>query len=162
MRDLIAVIGQRAVETASKGRERLMSKLSSLSAIALFVCPITNSLGAQERAALTGPNSQRPPYPDGALIKFQWNYSCPNHKGCSFSCPGGGGADHVTKLDIYLGGVFDAADGLGLFYSFATDYVSSGTGFSVSKGAALSCHVVGMRLDYSGPLKENAAGSSKN
>jgi hypothetical protein len=137
-----------------------MSKLSILSAIALFVCPITNSVWAQERTALPGP--ERPPYPDGALIKFQWNYSCPNHRSCLFTCPGGGGANHVAKLDIYLGGIFDAGDGLALFYSFATDYVSNGTGFSVSKGAALSCHVVGMRLDYSGPLKENAAGSSKN
>jgi hypothetical protein len=138
-----------------------MSKLSILFAIALFVCPITNSLWAQERAALPGLNSEHPPYPDGALIKFQWNYSCPNHRGCLFTCPGGGGANHVTKLDIYLGGIFDATDGLALFYSFATDYVSSGTGFSLSKGAALSCHVVGMRLDYSGPLKQNAAAGSK-
>ena len=68
----------------------------------------------------------------------------------------------MTKLDVYLGGIFDATDGLALFYSFATEYVSSGTGFSVSKGTALSCHVIGMRLDYSGPLKQNAAASSKN
>ena len=138
-----------------------MSKLSILFAIALFVCPITSSLWAQERAAPPGPNSEHPPYPDRALIKFQWRYSCPNRKGCLFTCPGGGGANHVTNLDIYLGGVFDAADGLALFYSFATDFVSNGTGFSVSKREALSCHVVGMRLDYSGPLKQNAA-SSKN
>ena len=137
-----------------------MSKLSILFAIALFVCPITNSVWAQERTALPGP--ERPPYPDGALIKFQWNYSCPNHRGCLFTCPGGGSANHVTKLDIYLGGIFDAGDGLALFYSFATDSVLSGTGFSVSKGEPLYCHVVGMRLDYSGPLKQNAAADSKN
>ena len=139
-----------------------MSKLSILFAITLFVCPITSVLWAQETAALPGPNSEHPPYPDRALIKFQWNYSCPNHKGCSFTCPGGSGANYVTKLDVYLGGVFSEADGPALFYSFATDFVSSGTGFSVSKGEPLHCHVVGMRLDYSGPLKENAAASSKN
>ena len=108
-----------------------MSNLSILFAIALFACPITSSSWAQERAAFPGPNSEHPPYPDTTLIKFQWNYSCPTHKGCSFSCPGGGGADHVTKLDVYLGGIFDATDGLALFYSFATEYVSSGTGFLV-------------------------------
>ena len=142
-----------------------MSKLSILFVIALFVCPITSSLWAQERAELPGSNSEHLPYPDATLIKFQWNYSCPNHKGCSFSCPGGvieRFTEHVTKLDIYLGGVLNATDGLALFYSFATDYAPSGTGFSLTKAAALSCHVVGMRLDYSGPLKQNAAASSKN
>jgi hypothetical protein len=138
-----------------------MSKLSILFAIALFVCLITNSLWAQERAALPDPNSQPPPYPDGALIAYQWNFTCPGHKGCSFLCPGAGAEDHVTKLDIYLGTIFDGTHAL--FFRFATENTSYGTGFSLSTGAAhLACQVVGMRLDYSGSLKENASGSSKN
>ena len=44
-----------------------------------------------------------PPYPAGSDITFQWNYSCPKGRGCTFSCPGRGGASHVTKLTIYLG-----------------------------------------------------------
>jgi hypothetical protein len=42
------------------------------------------------------------------------------------------------------------------------EYAPSGTGLSLSNGAAnLARQVVGMRLDYSGPLKENAPGISK-
>jgi len=46
-----------------------------------------------------------PPYLSGAEITSQLNYSCPSNTACSFICPGGvgGGADHVTKLTIYLG-----------------------------------------------------------
>jgi len=53
-----------------------MSKLSLLFAIALFVCPMTNSLWAQEGAAPFDPYSQPRPY---ARITFHWDYSCPNH-----------------------------------------------------------------------------------
>ena len=78
-----------------------MSKLSLLFAIALFVCPMTNSLWAQEGAAPFDPYSQPRPYPDDARITFHLDYSCPNH-GCSFACHGTGAASRVTKLDIYL------------------------------------------------------------
>jgi hypothetical protein len=39
-------------------------------------------------------------------ITFQWNYACPENRPCTFVCRGaggGGGSDHVTRLDIYLG-----------------------------------------------------------
>ena len=47
-----------------------------------------------------------PPYPGESEITFQWNYVCPIEKPCTFNCRGaggGGGSDHVTHLDIYLG-----------------------------------------------------------
>ena len=44
-----------------------------------------------------------PPNPGGSEITFEWDYSCPTGRACSFSCPGSGGASSVTKLSIYLG-----------------------------------------------------------
>jgi hypothetical protein len=138
-----------------------MSKLSILFAIALFVCPITNSLWAQERVALPGLTSQHPPYPDRALITFQWNYSCPSHRDCSFFCPGAGGASNVIKLDIYLGKIPDETGTPALFYDFATEDASQGTGFSLNGVPISPCQVVGMTLDYSGPPNGNAPTTSK-
>ena len=133
-----------------------MSKLSLLFAIALFVCPMTNSLWAQEGAAPFDPYSQPRPYPDDARITFHWDYSCPNH-GCSFACHGTGAASRVTKLDIYLGRIPDEPDSHALYYSFVTEYAKSATGFALGgKLTPLTCQMIGMRLDYSGPLKGNA------
>jgi len=133
-----------------------MSKLSLLFAIALFVCPMTNSLWAQEGAAPFDPYSQPRPYPDDARITFHWDYSCPNH-GCSFACHGTGAASRVTKLDIYLGRIPDEPDSHALYYSFATEYAQYATGFALGgKLTPLTCQMIGMRLDYSGPLKGNA------
>jgi hypothetical protein len=39
-----------------------------------------------------------PLQPGGSEIAFEWQYSCPNGKGCSFTCPGSGGASNVTNL----------------------------------------------------------------
>jgi hypothetical protein len=84
----------------------------------LFATPHSSS--AQDASAPpTGkPN---PLYPDEAEITFQWNYECPTNRPCTFVCHGAGGAgggvevegglrnvgggaaDHVTRLDIYLG-----------------------------------------------------------
>jgi hypothetical protein len=146
-----------------------MSKLPLLFAMAMFVCPITNSLWAQERAAPTDPYSQVRPYPDGAQITYQWAYSCPNHGGCTFLCSGAGGAgmggagaSRVIKLDIYLGKIPDEADGHALYYTFATEYSPTAYGFSLGgKLTPLACQVVGMRLDYSGPPKGNAPFTSQ-
>ena len=96
-----------------------------------------------------------PPYPDGSEITFQWVYSCPANRGggCSFSCPGSGGAAHATKLTFYLGTVKLGRDksALGLFYEFATKEVPNGNGFTINTGlGTLSCQVNGMILDYSG------------
>ena len=62
-----------------------------------------------------------PPYPAGSEITFQSNYSCPEGRGCTFSCPGRGGASHVTKLTIYLGRMpIGSTNALALFYEFST------------------------------------------
>ena len=147
-----------------------MSKLSLLFAIALFVCPMTNSLWAQERAVPPDPYSQPRPYPDEARITYQWEYSCPGHGGCTFVCPGAGGAgmggagaSRVIKLDIYLGKIPGEADSHALYYSFATEYSPTAYGFSLGgQLTSLACQVVGMRLDYSGPPKGNTPLTSKN
>jgi len=139
-----------------------MSKLSLLFAIALFVLPMTNSLWALERGASADPHSQPRPYPDDAPITFQWSYSCLD-QGCTFSCPGAGGVGRVTKLDVYLGRIPDEADSHALYFSFATDYTPHGFGFSLGgKLTPLSCQMIGMRLDYSGPPKGNASLTSQN
>ena len=131
-----------------------MSKLSLLFAIALFVCPMTNSLWGQERF---DPYAKPPkPYPDAARITFQWNYTCENH-GCSFECHGTGAASRVTKLDIYLGRIPDEPDSHALYYSFNTEYAKYAMGFALGgKLTPLTCQMVGLRLDYSGPLKGDA------
>jgi hypothetical protein len=90
----------------------------------------------------------------GLEVAFEWRYSCPNGKGCSFSCPGSGGASNVTKLSISLGkiplGTTERA--AGVFYEFSTMQVPSGNGFALTTGiSTLSCQVQGMSLDYSGP-----------
>jgi hypothetical protein len=107
-----------------------------------------NSSWAQET------NKPNPPYPSDSEITFQWNYSCPSSRGCSFSCPGAGGAFHVTKLEVYLGTLpVDGAQRVpAIFYSFSTKEFPRANGFSVSTSVGtISCQVNGMLLDYSGP-----------
>ena len=36
-------------------------------------------------------DSKRPIYPKGFEVTIDWQYSCPDGKGCSFNCPGSGG-----------------------------------------------------------------------
>ena len=63
------------------------------------------------------------------------------------------GADHVTKLNIYLG-TMPLGNGQNapvLFYNFSTRERPSSSGFSISAGlSASSCQVNGLMLDYSG------------
>jgi hypothetical protein len=95
-----------------------------------------------------------PPYPGDSEITFQWDYSCPSHAACSFSCPGQGGAGQVTKLTIYLGTipVGRLQNTPAMLYNFSAREMPSGNGFVVSTGlGSLSCQVNGMTLDYSGP-----------
>ena len=64
-----------------------------------------NSSWAQDTGVVTTAKPN-PLYPDEAQITFQWNYACPENRPCTFVCRGaggGGGSDHVTRLDIYLG-----------------------------------------------------------
>ena len=144
-----------------RAEERSMSKPSLLFAIALFVCPMTNSLWAQERGAPLDPYSQPRPYPDDAHITFQWNYSCQTHS-CSFVCHGTGAASRVTKLDIYLGKIPNEPDSHALYYSFATEYAQQATGFALGgKLTPLTCQMIGLKLDYSGPPKGNSSLTSQ-
>jgi hypothetical protein len=50
-------------------------------------------------------DSKRPIYSKGFEVTTDWQYSCSDGKGCSFNCPGSGGANNVTKLSIFLGSV---------------------------------------------------------
>ena len=99
------------------------------------------------------------PYPAGSDIAFEWQYSCPNGRGCSFTCPGGGGGNNVTKLAIHLGSIplTSNQNAFGIFYEFSTVEIPRANGFSITTGiATLSCQVSGMNLDYSGTPKDRS------
>jgi hypothetical protein len=121
-----------------------------LGVVLLISGPFAASLRAQDGG---------PPYPGGSDLSFEWDYSCPTGKDCSFSCPGSGGASHVTNLSIYLGTIplGSTEHAASVFYKFSTVEISRANGFSISTGiGALSCQVNGMKLDYSGPPKSTA------
>ena len=108
----------------------------------------------------------------GTTIAFEWRYSCPDGKACSFTCPrsggansgglpdsGGGanGANNVTKLRISLGTIALGGDkpAPAIFYEFSTPRISQANGFALTTGlGTLSCQVQGMNLDYSGPSEK--------
>ena len=118
----------------------------------LFAGVVMNSSWAQNK---NGPDA-RPPYPGGSEITFQWDYSCPSGRNCSFAC-GTGGAGHVTMLSVYLGTMPLGADreNPAVIYEFSTRELPQGNGFNVSTGInTLSCQVNGLTLDYSGPPRE--------
>ena len=101
----------------------------------------------------------------GAEITSQLNYSCPSNTACSFTCPGevSRGADHVTKLTIYLGTMVLGNDqnAPALFYEFSTRERPNSSGFTITTGlSTLSCQVNGMTLDYVGRLPRRQQGSS--
>jgi hypothetical protein len=100
-----------------------------------------------------------PLYPDEAQITFQWNYACPENRPCTFVCRGaggGGGSDHVTRLDIYLGTLplngVQQERAAAIFYDFSSREFPHSSGFAISTGInSLSCQVNGMILNHSGP-----------
>ena len=95
-------------------------------------------------------NSKRPIYPKGFEVTIEWQYSCPDGKGCSFNCPGSGGANNVTKLSIFLGSVpiGKNENSAGVFYAFTSTQTLRGSGFAVTTGiGVLACQVQGMTLD---------------
>ena len=116
-----------------------------------------NSSRAQDADALPTGKSN-PAYPGEAEITFQWSYSCPSNKACTFRCLGAGGAEHLTRLDIYLGTLPVNSNqqqrAPAIFYDFSSREFPHSNGFAISTGInALSCQVSGMTLDYSGPPK---------
>ena len=128
----------------------------------LFASPFSSASWAQDKAQ---PPPPVPPVLAGAEITSQLNYSCPSNTACSFTCPGGvgGGADHVTKLTIYLGTMALGNDqnAPALFYDFSTRERPNSSGFSISTGlSTLSCQVNGLTLDYVGRLPRPRQGPS--
>jgi hypothetical protein len=121
-----------------------------LAAAVLVGWPSVTPLLAQD-ARYTGAGST---YPSGFEVAFEWRYSCPDGKGCSFSCPGSGGANNVTKLSMRLGSILAGRieHSAGIFYEFSTMQIPRGNGFVLTTGiSTLACQVQGMNLDYSGP-----------
>jgi hypothetical protein len=64
-----------------------------LSALLLVGGPLAVSLLADDEKR----SEAGPPYPGGSEITFEWQYSCPTGRGCSFTCPGLGDASNVTR-----------------------------------------------------------------
>ena len=120
----------------------------------LFAGLLMNLSWAQNKGE---PETAGPPYPGASQITFQWDYSCPSGKDCSFTCMGAGGASHVTKLTIYLGTIPVGSNQNvpAVLYDFSTREIPRGNGFSVSTGInTLSCQVNGLAQDYSGPPRD--------
>jgi hypothetical protein len=133
--------------------EGLMSRWQAL-LVALFASPFLSPAWAQQHA------QQWPSYPAESEIAFEWNYACASSRGCAFRCPGGGGANHVTKLTIYLGRMRLGGDEnpLALFYDYSTAEVPRGNGFVINTGlSTLACQVNGMQLKYAGPRNDKAS-----
>jgi hypothetical protein len=123
-----------------------------LGGVLLIGGPFVQSLSAQD-----GKRSEGGPSDPGASeVAFEWQYSCPGGKACSFTCPGSGGASNVTKLTLQLGTIPVSGDqrAFGIFYKFSTVQIPRANGFSLTTGiSTLSCQVNGMDLDYSGSQK---------
>jgi hypothetical protein len=119
---------------------------------ALLISPFVQPLKAQDGKRTEG----GPVYSGPSEVTFEWQYSCPNGRGCSFNCPGAGGAANVTKLAIHLQTIPLNGNqrAFGIFYEFSTVEIPRSNGFSITTGiSTLSCQVNGMNLDYSGPPK---------
>lgn len=141
MRDTLFLVFHRRLPESAMARETFGAALLLLADLSL-----DGSL-AQHKAEL--------PYPAESDITSQWIYSCPSSR-CAFSCPGAGGASHVTKLTIFMGRMRIGSDQnpFALFYEYSTKYIPRGNGFSIDTGlGTLACQVSGMKLDYSGPPK---------
>jgi hypothetical protein len=113
--------------------------------------PSVTSVLAQDATRYTATGST---YPSGFEVAFEWRYSCPDGRGCSFNCPGSGGANNVTKLSMRWGSIPTGKTerAAGIFYEFSTMQIPRGNGFVLTTGiSTLACQVQGMNLDYSGP-----------
>ena len=84
--------------------------------------------------------NKRPIYPKGFEVTTDWQYSCPEGKGCSFNCPGSGGANNVTSLSIFLGSVpiGKKENSAGIFYEFTSTQTLRGSGFLALDAIAIA------------------------
>jgi hypothetical protein len=143
-----------------RGRDRMTSKsfhTMALAAALLVGCPLVASPRAQDAMRSEAAGHGRT-YPSGLEIAFEWRYSCPGGKACSFNCPGAGGASNVTKLAIRLGSIplTGTQRAFGTFYEFESREIPRGNGFALTTGiSTLSCQVQGMDVEYSGPTDTN-------
>jgi hypothetical protein len=135
-------------------RKRKSAIISGLGIITLLLALAPVLHAQDEKRSKTDPQ-----YPGGSEIAFEWQYSCPTGRGCSFNCPGSGGGSNVTKLAIHLGTIplRGTERAFGIFYEFSTMEIPRANGFSLTTGiSTLSCQMNGMNLDYSGPPKERS------
>ena len=142
------------------GVEMKSRRFNALIVISALLIGSVPPLHAQEGKSASAGS----PYPSGLEIAFTWQYSCPDGRGCSFSCPGAGGANNVTKLSIYLGAIslHSTDHAAGVFYEFSTMQIPRANGFALTTGiSTLSCQVQGMNLDFSGP-KDTPTGSFRD
>lgn len=146
-------------------RRRFSTNWSRALILGTLLFATLNSSRAQDAGGALPTGKPNLPYPDDSQITFQWNYSCTRDRACTFRCPGGGGADHLIRLDIYLGTLPSNGDQRlpAIFYDFSSRDFLHGNGFSISTGIGmLSCQVSGMTLDYSGPPpKKSPNGTAK-
>lgn len=147
--------------TGTQPASSLMAR-SSRSFLGLFLGgillaggPLVGSLHAEEGQRV-GAN---PPFPGGTEVAFEWQYSCANGKGCSFSCLGAGGASNLTKLSIHLMTIpLGGKNVAGVFYEYSTVEIPHASGFNITTGISkLACQVNGMKLDYSGIPKDKSS-----
>jgi hypothetical protein len=140
-------------------RQRMQSpRCSRLLILGSLLFATATTSWAQDTGAATAAKPN-PLYPDEAQITFQWNYTCPENRPCTFVCRGaggGGGSDHVTRLDIYLGTLplngVQVERAAAIFYDFSSREFPHSSGFAISTGInSLSCQVNGMILNHSGP-----------
>ena len=118
----------------------------------LLVGPFLSMSWAQNK---TEPTNTGPRHP--RTLPFQWEYSCPGGKDCSFICTGAGGrATHVIWLRINLETITveGSQNAPAVFYDFSTVEIPQASGFIISAElSTLACQVNGLMLDYSGPPK---------
>jgi hypothetical protein len=88
----------------------------ALAAALLVWPPAASALFAQDSKQM----GARSAHPIGLDVAYEWQYSCPEGRGCSFACPGAGGATNVMKLNMYLGSipVGKTEHATGVFMSF--------------------------------------------
>lgn len=117
-----------------------------LGAVLLVGGPLVQPLRAQD-----GKRAEAD-YPSGSETAFEWQYSCADGRGCSFSCSGSAGASSVTKLSIHLMSIpLGGKNVSGIFYEYSTVAIARANGFNITTGiSTLACQVNGMNLDYSG------------